>query len=69
LRQPKCSPVAIGFGARSVMLDTFDWQVEGFYLRRGYREFGRLDDFPVGHSRVFLRKTPVTESDSPAAPT
>ena len=51
------------------MLDTFDWQVEGFYLRRGYREFGRLDDFPVGHSRVFLRKTPVTESDSPAAPT
>ena len=60
---------AIGFGARSVMLDTFDWQAESFYLKRGYREFGRLDDFPVGHSRVFLRKALVTESGSPAAPT
>lgn len=63
---------AIGLRARSVMLDTFGWQAEGFYLRRGYREFGRLDDFPAGHARVFLRKSldaSSTESGSPAAST
>ena len=45
-------------GAHSVVLDTFDWQAEGFYLRHGYEVFGRLPDFPPGHERIYLRKTP-----------
>ncbi len=44
-------------GAHSVVLDTFDWQAEGFYLRHGYEVFGRLPDFPPGHKRIYLRKT------------
>ena len=43
-------------GAHSVVLDTFDWQAEGFYLRHGYEVFGRLADFPPGHARIYLRK-------------
>ena len=43
-------------GAHSVVLDTFDWQAEGFYLRHGYEVFGRLADFPPGHQRIYLRK-------------
>ena len=44
-------------GAHSVVLDTFDWQAEGFYLRHGYEVFGRLPDFPPGHERIYLRRT------------
>ena len=43
-------------GAHSVVLDTFDWQAEGFYLRHGYEVLGRLPDFPPGHERIYLRK-------------
>lgn len=44
-------------GARNVMLDTFDWQAESFYLRQGYTVYGRLPDCPPGHERIYLRKT------------
>lgn len=44
-------------GARNVMLDTFDWQAEAFYLRQGYTVYGRLPDCPPGHERIYLRKT------------
>ena len=43
-------------GCRSAYLDTFTFQAPKFYEKRGYREFGRLDDFPPGHSRIFLEK-------------
>jgi ribosomal protein S18 acetylase RimI-like enzyme len=43
--------------AAGVLLDTFDWQAEGFYLRHGYEVFGRLDDYPPGHQRVYMRKS------------
>lgn len=48
---------ALAAGARGVLLDTFDWQAEGFYLRQGYTVFGRLDDYPPGHQRIYLRKS------------
>ena len=41
-------------GATSVHLDTFDFQSPHFYQRFGYEEFGRLEDYPPGHSRRFL---------------
>lgn len=47
---------ALNLGARSAFLDTFAWQGESFYARHGYEVFGRLDDFPVGAARLFMRK-------------
>jgi GNAT superfamily N-acetyltransferase len=41
---------------RAAYLDTFTFQAPRFYERRGYREFGRLNDFPPGHSRIWFSK-------------
>ena len=43
-------------GCRGVYLDTFTFQAPMFYQKHGYREFGRIDDFPRGHSRIWLKK-------------
>jgi len=48
---------ARALGAHAVTLDTFSWQAEGFYLKQGYEVFGRLQDFPPGHQRLYLRKS------------
>lgn len=37
-------------------LDTFDPGAAKFYARCGFAEFGRVDDFPPGFSRMFLQK-------------
>ncbi len=43
-------------GCRGVYLDTFTFQAPDFYARNGYSEFGRLDDFPKGYSRIWFAK-------------
>ena len=43
-------------GVHHVYLDSFSFQAPGFYKKLGYREFGRLKDFPRGHDRVWLTK-------------
>jgi GNAT superfamily N-acetyltransferase len=43
-------------GVRNVYLDSFSFQAPPFYAKLGYREFGRLKDFPVGHDRVWMTK-------------
>jgi GNAT superfamily N-acetyltransferase len=43
-------------GCRNAYLDTFDFQALGFYERLGYRQFGKLPEFPPGHTRYFLEK-------------
>ncbi|MGS0893866.1 GNAT family N-acetyltransferase [Burkholderia stagnalis] len=48
---------AVARGCRGVWLDTFDFQARPFYEKRGYVAFGELPDYPVGHARIFLRKT------------
>jgi len=47
---------ARGRGAAAVHVDTYDFQALPFYLGLGYEEFGRLQDYPSGHSRHFLWK-------------
>jgi GNAT superfamily N-acetyltransferase len=43
-------------GCRGAYVDTFAFQAPLFYPRHGYREFGRLSDFPPGHARIWLSK-------------
>jgi ribosomal protein S18 acetylase RimI-like enzyme len=43
-------------GVRNVFLDSFTFQAPKFYMKLGYREFGRLKDFPAGHDRIWLTK-------------
>ena len=44
-------------GCGAVFLDTFSFQAPGFYERCGYEVFGKLEDFPPGHQRYFMRKS------------
>lgn len=43
-------------GAKFAHLDTFSFQAPEFYKRHDYQVFGKLDDFPKGHTRYFLKK-------------
>jgi len=43
-------------GAKNAHLDTFSFQAPDFYIKNGYQVFGRLQDYPPGHDRVFLVK-------------
>lgn len=47
---------AMARGCHSAWLDTHEFQARPFYERLGYVCFGELPDYPVGHSRIFLRK-------------
>jgi len=47
---------AVALGCSDVHVDTFDFQAPDFYLRHGYRVFGRLDGFPAGRTRFYLHK-------------
>jgi GNAT superfamily N-acetyltransferase len=48
---------ALRRGAKWSILASFDYQAPEFYLRRGYVEYARMEDFPVGHTRFQLRKS------------
>lgn len=43
-------------GATISMLDTFDFQAEGFYLKNGYEVIGEVKNFPKGHRRIYFSK-------------
>ena len=43
-------------GCRGAWLDTFSFQARGFYERLGYSTFGVIDEYPSGHSLVFMLK-------------
>ena len=54
---------ALRRGCIGAYVDTFNFQAPEFYVRQGYEEFGRIDDFPPGHACVWLKKrlkTPET---------
>ena len=48
--------VAKAKGATVAMLDTFDFQAEGFYLKNGYMPIGEIPNFPEGHKRIYFSK-------------
>ena len=39
-----------------IWLTTISFQAPGFYKKFGYEEFGRLDNLPRGHDRIYLKK-------------
>jgi ribosomal protein S18 acetylase RimI-like enzyme len=43
-------------GVRHVFLDSFSFQAPQFYAKLGYREYGRLEEFPAGNGRISLTK-------------
>lgn len=47
---------AVKNGCTNAYLNTFSFQAVEFYKKRGYKVFGELEDFPVGHSVCCLRK-------------
>ncbi len=48
---------AVRHGCTNVYLNTFTFEAPAFYEKLGYTVFAELEDFPPGHSRLFLRKT------------
>jgi len=47
---------AIQRGCHAAMLDTLSFQAQDFYHKLGYTVFGQLEDFPIGHQRIYLQK-------------
>jgi len=43
-------------GARNATLNTFEWQARAFYLKQGYEEFGRIDDYIQGFYMAYMKK-------------
>ena len=43
-------------GCKLVHLDTFNFQAPDFYLKNGYELFGKLEGYPEGFIRYFLKK-------------
>lgn len=39
-----------------VWLDTFSFQSPDFYKKHGYAEFGKIDNYPFGHTRHYFFK-------------
>ena len=52
----KAEEVARGRGCVGIHLDTLAFQAPDFYRRHGYTEFGRIDDYPPGHTRFWFMK-------------
>lgn len=53
----KAEALARERGCAGVWVDTYSFQLPGFYQRLGYRVFGTLPSYPGAEQRVFLMKT------------
>lgn len=50
---------ARSLGARHATLNTFEWQARAFYLKQGYEEFARIDDYVPGFYLAYMKKALV----------
>jgi GNAT superfamily N-acetyltransferase len=48
--------LALQHGSFGATLETHSFQALPFYEKQGYEIFGRLDDYPPGHAKFYLRK-------------
>ncbi|MBV8938227.1 MAG: GNAT family N-acetyltransferase [Alphaproteobacteria bacterium] len=44
-------------GCVGAFLYTYRFQAPDFYQKYGYKEFGRVENLPPGHSRIYFSKT------------
>ena len=44
-------------GAKWATLETYSFQARPLYERQGYEVFGKLDDYPPGHTNFYMKKT------------
>jgi hypothetical protein len=44
-------------GCKYAYLDTLSFQARPFYEKHGWEVFATQDDYPLGHTRWFLKKT------------
>ena len=51
---------AVGLGAKNAKLETFQWQAPKFYLKHGYEEYARVDDYAPGFYLACMRKSLAT---------
>ena len=51
-------------GCKYAHLDTYSFEARPFYERAGYEVFAKLDDYPRGYSKYFLKKTLVVDASS-----
>ena len=52
----RAEELALQQNCDAIYLDTFDYQAPGFYEKLGFKVFGTLPDYPVGHQRFYLVK-------------
>jgi len=52
----KAEQIVTKRGDAEIVLDTWNFQAEGFYAHHGYEVIGRLDDLPQGAGKVWMRK-------------
>ena len=52
----RAEEVARSRGCIGIRLDTTSFQAPDFYRRHGYVEFGRVDDYPPGFTRIWFMK-------------
>jgi len=46
----------MALGAKNAKLGTFEWQARGFYLKHGYEDYARIDDYAPGYYLQLMRK-------------
>ncbi|MBV8619494.1 MAG: GNAT family N-acetyltransferase [Curvibacter sp.] len=50
---------AVVLGAKSARLETFEWQAPKFYLKHGYEEYSRIDEYASGYYLACMKKSLV----------